>query len=90
MSELETLFTQYSERVKKVKNTPSDSELLELYALFKQATVGDCNIEEPGGWFNFEATAKYNAWNEKKGKSKDECMNLYIEKAKIIIANDNN
>ena len=89
MSELETLFTQYSERVKKVKNTPSDSELLELYALFKQATVGDCNIEEPGGWFNFEATAKYNAWNEKKGKSKDECMNLYIEKAKIIIANYN-
>jgi diazepam-binding inhibitor (GABA receptor modulator, acyl-CoA-binding protein) len=89
MSELETLFTQYSERVKKVKNTPSDSELLELYALFKQATVGDCNIEEPGGWFNFEATAKYNAWNEKKGKSKDECMNLYIEKAKILIANYN-
>jgi diazepam-binding inhibitor (GABA receptor modulator, acyl-CoA-binding protein) len=90
MSELETLFTQYSERVKKVKNTPSDNELLELYALYKQSTVGDCNIEEPAGWFNFEAKAKYKEWNGKKGKSKDECMNLYIEKAKIIIANDNN
>lgn len=27
--------------VKKLKSLPSDADLLELYALFKQATVGD-------------------------------------------------
>lgn len=89
MSELENSFRKYSGDVKSLTNRPSDETLLELYALFKQATVGDCNIEEPGGWFNFEAKAKYKAWNEKKGKSSDECMLLYIEKAKILIASDN-
>tara|TARA_Y100000992_G_scaffold228176_1_gene159551 strand:- start:1799 stop:2068 length:270 start_codon:yes stop_codon:yes gene_type:complete len=89
MSELENSFKKYSEEVKNLTNRPSDEILLEMYALFKQATVGDCNIEEPGGWFNFEAKEKYKAWNEKKGKSNDECMVLYIEKAKVLIANDN-
>lgn len=48
-------------------------------ALFKQATVGDVNIARPGGMFNFEANAKWDAWNALKGMSKEEGMRLYVE-----------
>lgn len=37
------IFEDAAEAVKNLKAKPSDEELLELYALFKQATVGDCN-----------------------------------------------
>jgi acyl-CoA-binding protein len=36
-------FNQAAADVKNLTKRPSDSELLELYALFKQATVGDNN-----------------------------------------------
>ena len=32
----------------KVNKTLSDDELKEVYALYKQATAGDINIEKPG------------------------------------------
>ena len=32
----------------KVNKTLTDEELKEVYALYKQATVGDINIEKPG------------------------------------------
>ncbi len=32
----------------KVNKTLSDEELKEVYALYKQATVGDVNIDRPG------------------------------------------
>ena len=32
----------------KVKKTLSDDELKEVYALYKQATSGNINIEKPG------------------------------------------
>ena len=32
----------------KVNKTLSDEELKEVYALYKQATSGDINIEKPG------------------------------------------
>lgn len=36
-------FNKAAEDVKELASTPADSDLLEIYALFKQATVGDCN-----------------------------------------------
>lgn len=36
-------FTKAAEDVKKLKTQPTDAEMLELYSLFKQATVGDVN-----------------------------------------------
>ena len=32
----------------KINKTLSNDELLEIYALFKQASVGDCNTSRPG------------------------------------------
>lgn len=36
-------FNKAAEDVKKLKATPTDDELKELYGLYKQATVGDVN-----------------------------------------------
>lgn len=71
---------EFEEAVKKSKDLPqrpSNEELLKLYALYKQATDGDNNEERPGG-FDFKAIAKHNAWEEEKGKSKEDAMNEYI------------
>lgn len=57
---------------------PSNEELLELYALYKQATDGDVSGERPGG-FDFKAIAKYDAWAEKKGLSKEQSMQDYVK-----------
>ena len=57
---------------------PSNEELLELYALYKQATDGDVTGDRPGG-FDFKAIAKFDAWTEKKGLSKDQAMQDYVK-----------
>jgi len=56
---------------------PSNEELLDLYALFKQSTEGDVSGDRPGG-FDFKAIAKFDAWAEKKGLSKDQAMEKYV------------
>ena len=57
---------------------PSNEELLELYALFKQASEGDVAGDRPGG-FDFKAIAKYDAWAEKKGLNKEQAMQDYVK-----------
>ena len=62
---------------KRFTSRPSNEELLKLYGLYKQATEGDNETERPGG-FDFKAAAKYNAWLNFKGKSKNEATEEYI------------
>lgn len=62
---------------KELTKRPSNEELLDLYALFKQASEGDVNEERPGG-FDFKAIAKHDAWVSKKGKTKDQAMESYV------------
>ena len=63
---------------KELTKRPSNEELLDLYALFKQATEGDVNGERPGG-FDFKAIAKFDAWAGKKGTSKEQASQDYIK-----------
>ena len=63
---------------------PSNETLLNLYSLYKQATLGDVNGDEPA-MFDFVAKAKYEAWSSLKGKSQAEAMQEYcrlVEKLK--------
>ena len=46
-SENSAAFTEAAEAAKGLKNVSQD-EQLELYGLYKQATVGDVNIPQPG------------------------------------------
>jgi diazepam-binding inhibitor (GABA receptor modulating acyl-CoA-binding protein) len=56
---------------------PSNEDLLQLYALFKQATDGDVNGDRPGG-FDFKAIAKFDAWSGKKGTTREIAMQQYV------------
>ena len=77
-------FILASNMVKKLKSHPTDSELLELYGLYKQATIGDINIEKPN-FFNFKAVGKWNAWDSNKGLSTYNSEVKYIKKVNIMI-----
>ncbi|QLH31200.1 MAG: acyl-CoA-binding protein [Cyclobacteriaceae bacterium] len=65
-------------RSKELTKRPSNEELLDLYALFKQATEGDVTGERPGG-FDFKAIAKFDAWASRKGTSKEQAMQQYVD-----------
>lgn len=62
---------------KQLTKRPSNEELLKLYGLFKQGSEGDVTGERPGG-FDFKAIAKFDAWAELKGKSREQAMTEYI------------
>jgi acyl-CoA-binding protein len=75
--ELQQQFDDATAKSKELTKRPSNEELLQLYALFKQATEGDVQGDRPGG-FDFKAIAKHDAWHEQKGKPKVQAMQDYI------------
>uniref|UniRef100_K7F621 Acyl-CoA-binding protein n=1 Tax=Pelodiscus sinensis TaxID=13735 RepID=K7F621_PELSI len=76
-------FDKAAEEVKQLKSKPTDEEMLFIYGHFKQATVGDVNTERPG-FMDFKGKAKWDAWNELKGMSKEEAMKAYIAKVEEL------
>ncbi|XP_077292146.1 acyl-CoA-binding protein homolog [Arctopsyche grandis] len=78
-------FDKAAADVKSLKSSPSDNDLLEVYALFKQGSIGDCNTDKPG-FLDFKGKAKWEAWNGKKGISKEDAMEAYIKKVQELIA----
>lgn len=55
----------------------TNDELLALYGLYKQATVGDNNTEKPS-FYQLENKAKWEAWNNRKGLSQKQAEAEYI------------
>ncbi len=70
-------FEDAQKRAKALSKTPSNDDLLELYALYKQATSGDVNGSRPG-MLDLKGRAKYDAWAKKKGASKEDAMTKYV------------
>ncbi|KAI9140740.1 acyl-CoA-binding protein [Paraphysoderma sedebokerense] len=70
-------FVKASEEAKTLSYNPSNDELLELYALFKQGIVGDNNTTRPG-MLDLKGKAKWDAWTAKKGMSKEDAQAKYI------------
>jgi acyl-CoA-binding protein len=77
--ELNSLFEHAVADSKNLPEKPGNDILLQLYSLYKQSTDGDVNIEAPSNPFDFVAKAKFNAWEELKGKSKEIAMQEYID-----------
>ncbi|XP_014609571.1 PREDICTED: acyl-CoA-binding protein homolog [Polistes canadensis] len=75
---LDEQFEAAEKVIKTLTKRPTDEELLELYGLFKQAMIGDCNTQKPG-LFDMKAKAKWQSWNSKKGVSKEDAKKAYIE-----------
>jgi diazepam-binding inhibitor (GABA receptor modulator, acyl-CoA-binding protein) len=71
-------FSAAQSRVLKLSQPPSTDEMLELYGLFKQATVGDTNSKRPG-MLDFKGRAKYDAWAGRKGMSSEVAMQTYVD-----------
>lgn len=62
----------------------TDDELLQVYSLYKQGSIGDCNTDKPG-MLDFKGKAKWGAWDKLKGKSKEEAQAEYISLAKSLL-----
>jgi acyl-CoA-binding protein len=71
-------FEAAAQRAQQLPAKPSNTVLLQLYALYKQATEGDCTAARPGG-FDFKAIAKHDAWHQLAGLSKDAARQQYVE-----------
>ncbi|KAK3824996.1 MAG: diazepam binding inhibitor-like protein [Benniella sp.] len=72
-------FEAAAEKIKTLKESPNNDNLLKLYGLYKQATVGDINTARPGMMsLDLAAKAKWDAWNGKKGTSKEDAEKEYI------------
>ena len=76
MSDLAERFAAAQARIKPVTGLGNDV-LLELYALYKQATVGDVTGDRPG-MLDLRGRAKYDAWAKRRGMARDAAMEAYI------------
>ncbi|XP_031835429.1 acyl-CoA-binding protein homolog [Nomia melanderi] len=75
---LQQKFEEAVEAIKTLSKRPSDNEFLELYSLFKQATVGDINTTRPG-MMDVKGKAKWDAWKSKECMSQDNAKEEYIK-----------
>jgi len=76
MSDLKQRFADAQARIKPVTGLGNDV-MLDMYALYKQATSGDVSGSRPG-MMDLRGRAKYDAWAKVKGLSHDEAMTKYI------------
>ncbi|ESW96541.1 hypothetical protein HPODL_03162 [Ogataea parapolymorpha DL-1] len=70
-------FTDKAAAVQNMAKRPNDDELLQLYGLYKQATVGDNTTDKPGV-FDFKGKYKWEAWKKLEGTSQEEAEKKYI------------
>lgn len=82
-SELEQDFAAASKHLQTIVSSIDQTHLLEFYGLYKQATIGKCNIGKPG-LFALQAKAKWNAWNDLKDMSQDVAMQKYVDKMYVL------
>jgi len=78
MTEINSDFDKAAVAVKSLPSRPDNDTMLQLYALFKQGSSGDVSGDKPG-FFDFVATAKYEAWQQIKGLSQEDARKQYVE-----------
>ena len=66
-----------AERLKTLTERPSNDEFLNLYGLYKQATVGDNKTSKPG-MFDMKGQFKWKAWKDKSGISQEDAAEKYV------------
>lgn len=84
---LEAQFRRASEIVQELSKRPSNEDLLSLYALYKQATTGDVQGHRPG-FLDIKGRAKYDAWEARKGISRDVAMADYVKLVEDLCERD--
>jgi acyl-CoA-binding protein len=76
MSDLAQRFAEAQARIR-TATALSNEVLLDLYALYKQATAGDVSGGRPG-MLDLRGRAKHDAWARRKGMTADAAMTAYI------------
>lgn len=87
--ELQDQFNISSSVVKNLKTRPSNEELLIIYGLYKQATVGDCDIPKPSGILNIKDKSKWESWKKLESMSKEEAMLKYVKCVEFLVVKYN-
>jgi acyl-CoA-binding protein len=83
MSELDQAFAQAQRDVTALAADPGNEVKLALYALYKQATVGDVTGKKPSR-LDMVGRAKYDAWAKTKGLSSEEAMQRYVDQVATL------
>jgi diazepam-binding inhibitor (GABA receptor modulator, acyl-CoA-binding protein) len=78
MADLKAQFETAVSESKQLPEKPDNMTLLQIYALYKQATSGDAEGKRPG-FGDMVGRAKWDAWNAIKGQSAEEAMQAYID-----------
>ena len=77
MSKASSEFEKAAQAVKSLSERPDNETMLELYALYKQGSVGDVHGEKPG-FFDFVGVAKFEAWEKLRGIASDQAQARYV------------
>lgn len=80
-------FESAKEKLDSLSEDPGNDTKLKMYALFKQATLGQNNTDKPGA-FNFVAQAKWAAWSELGDMTQDAAKNAYADIVDDLAANE--
>ena len=78
MADLKKTFEAAVADSKTLPEKPDNATLLKLYALYKQGSGGDVDGKRPG-FTDMIGRAKWDAWNEVKGKAGAEAMQEYVD-----------
>ncbi len=78
MADLKSQFEKAVADSKSLPEKPDNATLLKLYALYKQGSGGDVEGKRPG-FTDMVGRAKWDAWNELKGKAGAEAMQEYVD-----------
>ncbi len=78
MADLKATFEKAVADSKSLPEKPDNATLLQLYALYKQASGGDVDGKRPG-FTDMVGRAKWDAWNEIKGKDPKAAMQEYVD-----------
>lgn len=77
MADLQTRFEEAADAVQTLDERPDNATLLQLYALYKQATAGDVRGKRPG-FIDLAARAKHDAWAELEGLDPEAAKEQYV------------
>ena len=77
-AKLKASFDKAVKESKSLPEKPDNATLLQIYALYKQATSGDVEGKRPG-FTDLVGRAKWDAWNGIKGKSAEDAMQEYVD-----------
>ena len=72
-------FEQTVQYVRNELKQATDENKARIYGLYKQAMVGDVNIERPTGILDFAGKAKWDAWKACEGITQEDARKQYCQ-----------